>query len=435
MKIWTLPTHTVLFWCTLTFSGFGVSVSASELNVEERWQAIESQWEDRFEGHFGVELTDRSIDRDDVVEAFDRQLEETGRTSAVVYVIPNDDNLELMLMTATEEPMRWVFPDIDRETLISQVRRLEVELTNPRRRRSDNYLEIGRELYDWIIAPLASELERQQIDTLIFCLGDGLRSMPLEVLYDGNQFLIETYSISRIPGFNLFDTQPADLRNGRVLAMGASEFENLSPLPAIPVELASIVPRLWPGATFLNENFTVENLQRQRQQGDYNIVHLATHARFVSGDPSRSYIQFWRDSLSLSEMRALQWNDPPVELLVLSGCETAQGDEEAEMGFAGLAVYAGVPSVVASLWTVSDTGAMLMMSEFYAQLKTAPTKAEALRRTQLAALRGQLRFENPEVSGLHPPGTLVFSELPNAENLDLSHPYQWAAFTIVGSPW
>jgi CHAT domain-containing protein len=128
------------------------------------------------------------------------------------------------------------------------------------------------------------------------------------------------------------------------------------------------------------------------------------------------------------------WNDPPVELLVLSSCRTALGDEEAELGFAGLAVQAGAKSALASLWYVNDEGTLGLMTQFYEQLKTAPIKAEALRQTQLAMLSGQVQLENGQLRTVG--GTITLPpELKQLKNRQLTHPYYWAAFTLVGSPW
>jgi len=123
-----------------------------------------------------------------------------------------------------------------------------------------------------------------------------------------------------------------------------------------------------------------------------------------------------------------------VELLVLSACRTAVGDEDAELGFAGLAVQAGVKSALASLWYVSDEGTLGLMTQFYQQLKVAPIKAEALRRAQLAMMKGEVRIvggqlqEGGEKMPLPP-------ELAKLGDKSLEHPYYWAAFTMIGSPW
>ncbi len=130
----------------------------------------------------------------------------------------------------------------------------------------------------------------------------------------------------------------------------------------------------------------------------------------------------------------LGFNDPPLELLVLSACRTAVGDEQAELGFAGLAVQAGAKTALASLWYVSDEGTFGLMSEFYHHLSQAPIKAEALRQTQIAMIQGNVRVEN---------GILYTAnqEIPLPEAIahlsesDLTHPYYWSAFTLIGSPW
>ncbi|MEM9003125.1 MAG: CHAT domain-containing protein, partial [Cyanobacteria bacterium P01_F01_bin.86] len=144
--------------------------------------------------------------------------------------------------------------------------------------------------------------------------------------------------------------------------------------------------------------------------------------------------QFWNQRLGLDQVRQLQLNSPPVELLVMSACRTALGDTNAELGFAGLAVQAGVKSALASLWQVSDLETAGLMAEFYTQLNQQPYKAEALRQAQLAMLRGEVRVEE---------GVLIWNGgsiplPPNLINLraeDATHPYYWAAFTLVGSPW
>jgi CHAT domain-containing protein len=114
-------------------------------------------------------------------------------------------------------------------------------------------------------------------------------------------------------------------------------------------------------------------------------------------------------------MLPVQFDKPPVDLLVLSACETALGNEKAELGFAGFASQAKAKSVLASLSRVDEQATLKLMTEFYKELQTAPIKAEALRQAQLTLLNGEMNDEmKPD---------------------KLSHPYNWAWFTIVGSPW
>jgi CHAT domain-containing protein len=200
------------------------------------------------------------------------------------------------------------------------------------------------------------------------------------------------------------------------------------------VELSAITTALWQGKSFLNKDFTLDNLKSQRQQRPFGIIHLATHAFFQAGEPGNSYIQFWNSKLQLDQLRQLGWNDPPVELLVLSACKTGQGNEDVELGFAGLAVQAGVKTALASLWFVSDEGTMALMTNFYEQLKQSPIKAEALRRAQVAMLKGEIRLEDGKL--VTPNRVLPLPpELERLGNQKLSHPKFWAAFTMVGNPW
>jgi CHAT domain-containing protein len=261
-------------------------------------------------------------------------------------------------------------------------------------------------------------------------------------MHDGQQFLIQKYSLARVPAFKFTDSNYTDLRNAQVLAMGASDFAetaNKEPLPAVPLELGAIA-RQWPGQSFLNQDFTIVNLQSQRRQQKYGIIHLATHAEFRPGTPNKSYIQFWETQLGLDQMRDLKWNNPPLELLVLSACRTALGDKEAELGFAGLALQSGAKSALASLWYVSDAGTLALMSEFYQELKISRPKdppiikAEALRQAQIAAIEGKVTIEGGQLRSSRGETPLPPS-IPKLDSKDLSHPYYWAAFSIIGSPW
>ncbi|WP_246844464.1 CHAT domain-containing protein, partial [Hydrocoleum sp. CS-953] len=264
-----------------------------------------------------------------------------------------------------------------------------------------------------------------------------LRSLPIAALHDGKQFLIENYSLSLIPSVSLMDTNYRPLQDTKVLAMGASKFTSESPLPAVPVELETISQELWQGSKFINEEFTRNNLLNERKNYPYPIIHLATHAEFLPGLPSTSYIQLWGDDkIRLDQIRELGWSQPPVDLLVLSACKTAMGDKNAELGFAGLAVAAGVKSALASIWYVSDEGTLGLMTEFYTHLNNTKIKAEALRQAQLAMLRGEVVIAGGELRGSGTRGAVVLpSALGDVENNNLSHPYYWAGFTMIGSPW
>ena len=352
-------------------------------------------------------------------------------TSLNLEIESPEDELDLVLVTAEGEPIRRRVTGATRAKVIKGVRSFLSEVTNAQSGR--DYQAPGKRLYQWLMTPLEADLKARGIQNLSFIMDKGLRSLPIAALYDGEQFLIEKYSVGLMPSLSLTDTRYKSIQGMEVLAMGAAQFQNKKPLPAVPVELSLITSSLWQGKSFLNNDFTLQNLKSQRQK--FGLVHLATHATFRPGAPSNSYIELWNNNkLELNQLSELGWNDPPVELLVLSACRTALGDEQAELGFAGLAVQAGVKSAIASLWSVSDEGTLALMTELYHQLKEAPIKADALRRAQIAMLKGEVVLkEGKLITGQEainlPPA------LARLGTKNLTHPYFWAGFTMIGSPW
>jgi len=353
----------------------------------------------------------------------------------------DNDRLELLLVTGQGQTIRKRVQGATRELVVAEGKKLRGEITDSNKRRTKSYLAASEQLYTWLIAPLKADLEAQGIQNLIFIMDAGLRSLPVAALHSEQGFLVEKYSIGVMPSLSLTDTRYTNIQNAPVLAMGISEANklakslNLSSLPAVPLELQTITG-IRQGKSFLNEQFTLENLKKQRGQQAIPIVHLATHGEFKPGPVANSYMLLWDEQLRLNQLRQLGWNNTrsPVELLVLSACRTAVGDEKAELGFAGFAVQAGVKSALASLWYVSDEGTFGLMAEFYRQLKTAPIKAEALRQAQLAMIKGEVRVENGEMR--YPGGDIPLpSSLADLGDKNLSHPYFWSAFTMIGSPW
>jgi CHAT domain-containing protein len=340
------------------------------------------------------------------------------------------DRLELILLTSQTKPIRKSLNATRAEVLLMarQYRRSLMSVRNSR-----HYITPAKQMYDWLLAPLEAELQNLGINNLVYITDTGLRTIPLAALHDGKGFIIERYSVGLMPSLALTDNRYSNLSNAQVLAMGASEFRDNRPLPAVPVELATIT-QTWQGKSFLNSEFTLDNLKQQRALSPFNIVHLATHAEFLPGKPTNSYIQLSDQKLPPIQLPSLGWTKPPVDLLVLSACRTAVGDEQVELGFAGLAVQAGVKSALASLWYVNDEGTLGLMSEFYQQLKAAPIKAEALRQAQLAMLRGEVRLEGGQL--VTSEGTVPLPpELAKLGNRNFTHPLYWSAFTLIGNPW
>ncbi len=397
--------------------------------------SLEQQLTDQFSNYFGQDFGGSALTTNDTAIVLNRIYQETGTRGAVVYVIARENNLDLVILTEKTQP-KLHRVDVSKADLLKQVKLFQEAVTSPRKGESKQYLIEGQALYQLLIQPLEAQLQAENIDTILFSLDAGLRSLPLAALYDGQQYLIEKYRLSLIPSMSLLDTRYQSIQNTPILAMGASQFLELSPLPAVELELNLITQSLREGHAFINQEFTKNNLIRQRQDYPYQIIHLATHSEFRSGLPENSYIQLWQtEKLRLNQLRQLGWNKPPVELLVLSSCRSALGDEQAELGFAGLAVQAGVKSALASLWYVSDEGTLALMVKFYNQLNQTTTKAEALQKAQIAMLKGEIKMQNGQLkleNARSIPLPEEFSHLPS-ENL--SHPYYWSAFTLIGSPW
>jgi CHAT domain-containing protein len=399
---------------------------------------VELGWQLQYETYYDGKLKTQYLSLPEIQRRL-MNIDQLTRThSALLYAVPRPDKLYLIFVPAQGEPVAQVVDAANAAAIAAVTQAFRLNLVNPQTT-PEEYLPSAQTLYSWLIQPLLPAMRSAQTDTIIFCLGGGLRSLPLSALHDGQQFLVEQYNLAIIPAFNLLDHRPTVLPGLSVLATGAAEFTNSefsdsAPLPAVPLELATITQQSsWPGRVLLNQAFTLPQLQQARSQQPYGIIHLATHADISAKSVRDSYIQFWDRRLQLNQLRELQLDQPVVQLLVLSACRTALGTPNAALGFAGLAVQSGAKAVLASLWSVDDVGTLVLMSEFYQQLKRATVKSAALRQTQIAMLQGRLSLGNSPVSQASRRG--LPRTLQALENADLSHPYYWAAFAMVGNPW
>lgn len=424
---------------TLLIASGWMSLPAKSQTLSEKILGMERGLEQEFETYFGADLATVTQPPEEIAQTLAKLSEETGTKSAVLWAIPREDHLHMVLITPDGEPVVRDLYDVPESLLRQTVNDFHLEIHD-----DPEYMRAAKKLHSWMIEPFEADyLKAEGIDTLLVCLGNGLRSLPLAALHDGEQFLVEKYATTRIPAFNLIQTDYSPLAEGDFLAMGVSQFESFNPLPAVPVELSNALDR-WrlnssddddrTGQSFLNPDFTLTNLEQQLESFSPDVVHLATHAVFKPGQPDNSYIQLWDSQLSLGDIRDVNWRDPSVDLLVLSACRTAIGDDNAELGFAGITLQSGAKSALASTWNVSDTGTLALMSEFYQRLGATTTKAEALRQAQLKMLRGDVTIEGDQLRLSR--GNIAMSDEWSREDVsDLSSPYYWAAFTMVGSPW
>ncbi|HIK19122.1 MAG TPA: CHAT domain-containing protein [Leptolyngbyaceae cyanobacterium M33_DOE_097] len=391
---------------------------------------VEEFWRSQYESYYGGSLTLQQLDARAISQKLKYLYLTTNNKAALIYIVPTPTHLELIFVPPGAPPIHRRV-STKREVLLQTVKAFRDQVTDPYTQ-SATYLPAAQSLYQLIIAPLERDLKLFEVETLVFCLGGGLRTVPLAALHDGKQFLIEKYKLGIIPAFNLLDSQATVLHGTQVLAMGASKFEELAPLPAVPLELQIIASTLWQGKVLLNQNFTIKNLKASRSEIPYGILHVATHADFSPGSVSDSYIQFWDKRLSPNQMNELNLRSPAVQLLVLSACRTAVGSPQAELGFAGLSVMSGSKASIASLWHISDAGTLLLMTRFYKELKTT-RKTEALRQAQIAMIKKQATLE--ESLALRGDDRSLPNELQQAKPTDFSHPFYWASFVLIGSVW
>ncbi len=275
--------------------------------------------------------------------------------------------------------------------------------------------EQAKQIYDWLIQPLANELEqgasREQsaVKTLVFVLDGPLRNLPMALLYDGEHYLVERYAIAVTPGLQLLDPQPLERQELSVLlggAVDAPSFQTfaLGPLENVQQELSGIETTIPNSKVLEDQAFLEQNIQAFINAAPFNIIHLATHGQF-SSNPEQTFILDAQQPISAQEIDdLLTVNDPerlikhPIELLILSACETAAGDSRAALGLAGIAIRAGARSTLATLWQVNDQSTTEFMVRFYQELTNPQvTKAEALRNVQLSFLAADptTRYERP----------------------------------------
>lgn len=381
--------------------------------------------------------------------------------AAVLYPVILPDRVELLLQTSS---------GIQRQTTAiagATLRATAQTLADALRNGLEDYLEPARQLNDWLLKPFADVFAAQHIDSLVLVPEGALRLVPMAALHDGQQFVIEKYAVSMVTGMTMTHTgvpagqmaaslmvglsepgpvvdkhsrllseqiqqsdaaekdrrgrglaRTIDLRSMRVLRSAAPsgqpssrQIEDLRAsltLPGVKEEIEALRGILH-GNALLDAQFTVGQLRQQAESGDYRIVHIASHGVF-GGNAETSFILAYDDLITMNGLQGLlkaaKLQSTPIELLSLSACETAEGNDRSPLGISGAAIKARARSVLGTLWPVADEVAKALMKSFYDGIANARlSKTEALRRAQLEWIR-------------HP---------------DWSHPFYWAPFIIIGN--
>ncbi len=340
-------------------------------------------------------------------EQIDTVIEQGDRTAAVIYPIILPDRLAV-IVSLPGQPLRQYSTKLSQEAVektISQMRQ-----TMSLAFSQQEGIVVSQKVYDWLIRPVEAQLVEQGIKTLVFVLDGVLRNVPMAALHDGQQYLIEKYSIALTSGLQLLEPRSLKQLQLRSLTGGlTASRQGFSALPGVEEEVKQISTKI-PSEILLNEKFTRSALENRINALPVAIVHLATHGEF-SSNPEKTFLLTWDERLNVNTLSQLlttreQRNSQPIELLILSACQTARGDKRAALGLAGLAVRSGVRSTLATLWSVNDQSTAKTIVEFYHNLvQTDANRAEALRQAQLSLLK-QKQYQ---------------------------HPYYWAPFVLVGN--
>ncbi len=336
-------------------------------------------------------LLDRVVDRDDP-------------KAAVIYPIILADRLAVILKLPNQ-PLHYYETTIAQSEVEELLAKLRQKLTKTYTLREVQSL--SQQVYNWLVRPAESDLAKSRIKTLVFVLDGALRNTPMAALYDGRQYLIEKYAVALSPGLQLLPPKSIEQGHLKVLTAGLTgAHQGFSALNNVELELEQIKAKV-SSTELLNQRFTSTKLEKEINSDSFPIVHLATHGQF-SSQADKTFVLAWDKPILVNELNSfLQARDQsnPIDLLVLSACETATGDKRATLGLAGVAIRAGARSTLASLWLLDDESSALMMGQFYQGLAKKLTKADAIRYAQLALL------QNPQ----------------------FSHPNYWANFVLVGS--
>jgi len=338
--------------------------------------------------------------KDDKLQ-LDRPLDSTG----VIYFIPFPGQPGLIIKLP--DGFKHHRLNIQTEVFNKTIYRLRDEIPNWGLFESD-----AMQLYELIIAPIYNDLKKQNVQTLVIASDGAMRMLPFSLFLNAEErFLIEEFSIVTIPALHLTRIGQTNRNTPNGLFCGITKeriMGNLKfdALPRITEEIKAIASVV-PGDIYLDEDFTVSTLKDNIAEKRYSIVHMATHGEFGS-IPEKTFLVTHDGHLTMNSLEKLitQTRSSAIDLLTLSACQTAIGDERAAFGLAGVAVKAGAKCAIATLWSVDDYASKQIISGFYSNVYQKNfSKAEALQKAQLSLI----------------------------EKIQFWHPAVWSAFLVIGN--
>ena len=347
--------------------------------------------------------------RSSCLQAKPEQIDKIDPFAATIYPIITSEKLAV-LTSIPGRPIKLHTQAITADEIESQFIELWGQF-NPAASNNRRKAQ-SQKFYSWLVEPSIKDLKAAKIETLVFILDSGLRNLPVAALYDGEQYLVENYAIALTPGLQLLPSQTLEPRNLEAVVGGISEAsQGFVALPGVDTEVREIATSI-DSKLLLNQEFTSDRLrQTLKATTEAPILHLATHGQF-SSKAEETFILTWDDRIDVNELEQLlkvREETPkliPIELLVLSACKTAQGDDKAALGIAGIALKSGARSTLGTLWSVSDESTALLIDRVYEQIAIASeNKAQILRQAQLELIRSE----------------------------KFNHPYYWSPFVLIGN--
>lgn len=346
-----------------------------------------------------------------------RELSELGDT-ALLHTLVFEDHLQLIYVLRNQPPKRTRI-DVSKIEIATTVSQMLEYLSRP----DNEDLSAARKLYDWVIAPLHEEFSNQGVKNIVYAPEGSLRYVPLSAFRSQNGWLVDEYASYRVTGVTRNKLDNNRTRDPRVF-IGAypdvthnveidTEYVRFNGLKHAAAE-ATKVAELFPGSQLRHgDDFNYGSFALGML--DSNIIHMATHAKFVSSDPEKSVIVFGDGSAIRLRDVEDQIDLSNTDMVILSACETGvsgTGNGSEILSFGTVMGAVGASATLASLWTVSDESTAELMKLFYLKYKEGSRKAEALKHAQIA---------------------MANSQLPTGLSGNYSHPFYWAAFFIIGN--
>jgi len=334
--------------------------------------------------------------QDDCVAEFKARtsgLDQLEKRTAVIYPILLAERTELLV--SMPDGLHQFTVDVDEKTVQKEIRAFRQHLE---KRTTHQYMPHAKQLYEWLISPVVDALDKSDIDTLVIVPDGALRNIPWGALHSGKDYLIQQYALAYTPGLKVTDPRPLDRTQLNILLTGlSSAVQDFPALPFVEAEL-DLVHKSYGGKVLLNEDFRTPLLNEALQETQFPIVHIASHGNFGS-NPQQTFLLTYDEKLDMDQLEQFvgigKYRKKPIELLTLSACQTAAGDDRAALGLAGVAVKSGARSVLATLWFVNDETTSLLVSDFYHHLKDPSTsKAKALQKAQLKIINDR-RYRHP----------------------------------------